>query len=394
MLSFQPQKNVRKRKDDGKFLSYFGRMTEIAQRNEKPTLTTFSQNVVVRQNVSSKTWTKKTRFSKPLVDRCILTSQQKRGLRPGECFTKGGHAPPRFPVYAPQRVRVRRLIQTLWFFSLRHKRVAQDAQLQQSFGVTLGWACEALRLTTLLITWKRIYDVIMTVRPVVVLFASRLHTSSSSTLACYYGNYFYLNLSRDDRTVQPTRTGPSEHQAPVPSMRFARRWSSLRPCVRCSTKTGLDVAAARAFPQNRSPWQRAIYLSAHVAQMNSWFGALKRSGPRSAFVDAGRECRPPLRNCTRMFWKRQWPSEVRSMSMTFRGQVCFSFDFGGRLINFRGPKIFHLNQGFPKWAVLPPCGRWKTLGGGEPEIDDWGAIGDQVNNYISVVLLNLSDQMS
>ena len=55
MLSFQPQKNVRKRKDDGKFLSYFGRMTEIAQRNEKPTLTTFSQNVFVRQNVSSKT---------------------------------------------------------------------------------------------------------------------------------------------------------------------------------------------------------------------------------------------------------------------------------------------------------------------------------------------------
>jgi len=32
--------------------------------------------------------------------------------------------------------------------------------------------------------------------------------------------------------------------------------------------------------------------------------------------------------------------------------------------------------------------------GGEAEMGGWGVIGDLVNNYISVVLLNLSDQMS
>jgi len=32
--------------------------------------------------------------------------------------------------------------------------------------------------------------------------------------------------------------------------------------------------------------------------------------------------------------------------------------------------------------------------GGEAEMGDWGAIGDPVNNYISVVLLTSSDQMS
>jgi len=32
--------------------------------------------------------------------------------------------------------------------------------------------------------------------------------------------------------------------------------------------------------------------------------------------------------------------------------------------------------------------------GGEAEMSSWGAIGDPVNNYISVVLLTLSDQMS
>jgi len=34
------------------------------------------------------------------------------------------------------------------------------------------------------------------------------------------------------------------------------------------------------------------------------------------------------------------------------------------------------------------------LGGGEAEMGGWGAIGDPVNNYISVVLLTLSHQMS
>jgi len=46
-----------------------------------------------------------------------------------------------------------------------------------------------------------------------------------------------------------------------------------------------------------------------------------------------------------------------------------------------------VGQWFPKWAVPPP-------GGGESEMGGWGAIGDRVNNYISVVLLTLSDQMS
>jgi len=32
--------------------------------------------------------------------------------------------------------------------------------------------------------------------------------------------------------------------------------------------------------------------------------------------------------------------------------------------------------------------------GGEAEMGGWGAIGDPVNNYIYIVLLTLSDQMS
>jgi len=39
-------------------------------------------------------------------------------------------------------------------------------------------------------------------------------------------------------------------------------------------------------------------------------------------------------------------------------------------------------------------GRYRPPGGGETEMGGWGAIEDQVNNYISVVLLTLSDQMS
>ena len=35
-----------------------------------------------------------------------------------------------------------------------------------------------------------------------------------------------------------------------------------------------------------------------------------------------------------------------------------------------------------------------SRGGGEAEMGGWWAIGDPVNNYISVVLLTLSDQMS
>jgi len=35
-----------------------------------------------------------------------------------------------------------------------------------------------------------------------------------------------------------------------------------------------------------------------------------------------------------------------------------------------------------------------ALGGGEAEMGGWGAIGDPVNNYISVFLLPVSDQMS
>jgi len=36
----------------------------------------------------------------------------------------------------------------------------------------------------------------------------------------------------------------------------------------------------------------------------------------------------------------------------------------------------------------------KLYGGGDAEMGGWGAIVDPVNNYISVVLLFLSDQMS
>jgi len=44
--------------------------------------------------------------------------------------------------------------------------------------------------------------------------------------------------------------------------------------------------------------------------------------------------------------------------------------------------------------VVPKVGCEKLQEGGEAEIGGWGAIGDPVNNYISVVLLILSDQMS
>jgi len=37
--------------------------------------------------------------------------------------------------------------------------------------------------------------------------------------------------------------------------------------------------------------------------------------------------------------------------------------------------------------------KW-TIGGGEAEMGGWGAIGYPVNNYIYVVLLTVSDQMS
>jgi len=39
-------------------------------------------------------------------------------------------------------------------------------------------------------------------------------------------------------------------------------------------------------------------------------------------------------------------------------------------------------------------GRYRPPGGGEAEMGDWGAIGDPVNNYISVVLPTLSDRLS
>jgi len=56
-----------------------------------------------------------------------------------------------------------------------------------------------------------------------------------------------------------------------------------------------------------------------------------------------------------------------------------------------------LGQWFPKWAVRNSRGAMKqkwAIGGGEAEMVGWGAIGGPVNNYISVVLLTLSDQMS
>jgi len=37
--------------------------------------------------------------------------------------------------------------------------------------------------------------------------------------------------------------------------------------------------------------------------------------------------------------------------------------------------------------------KW-AIGGGEVEMGGWGAIGDPVKNYLSIVLLTLSDQMS
>jgi len=38
--------------------------------------------------------------------------------------------------------------------------------------------------------------------------------------------------------------------------------------------------------------------------------------------------------------------------------------------------------------------RYRPLGGGEAKVGGWGVTGDPVNNYMSVVLLTLSDQMS
>jgi len=46
-----------------------------------------------------------------------------------------------------------------------------------------------------------------------------------------------------------------------------------------------------------------------------------------------------------------------------------------------------VSQWFLKWAVPPLRGQWSRNG-------RLGATGDPVNNYISVVLLTLSDQMS
>jgi len=53
-----------------------------------------------------------------------------------------------------------------------------------------------------------------------------------------------------------------------------------------------------------------------------------------------------------------------------------------------------LVQWFPKWARPPPGSGEKLWGGVEAEMGGWGAIGDPVNNYIYIVLLTLSDQMS
>jgi len=53
-----------------------------------------------------------------------------------------------------------------------------------------------------------------------------------------------------------------------------------------------------------------------------------------------------------------------------------------------------LDQWFPKWAVGGAVKQKWAIGGGEVEMGRWGAIGNLVINYISVVLLTLSDQMS
>jgi len=54
------------------------------------------------------------------------------------------------------------------------------------------------------------------------------------------------------------------------------------------------------------------------------------------------------------------------------------------VIEFKGDKHFSR-------PVVPKVGGTVLQGGGEAEMEGWGAIGDSVNNYISVVLLNLSD---
>ena len=48
----------------------------------------------------------------------------------------------------------------------------------------------------------------------------------------------------------------------------------------------------------------------------------------------------------------------------------------------------------PKVGGTAPLGAVRNSRGGEAEMSGWGAIGDPANNYISVVLLTLSDQMS
>jgi len=79
-------------------------------------------------------------------------------------------------------------------------------------------------------------------------------------------------------------------------------------------------------------------------------------------------------------------------------------DISARTFPDKTRRLIGLDQWFPKWVVSPPWERWETLGGpwsrngrlggGEAEMDGWGAIGEPVNNYISVVLLTLSDQIS
>jgi len=64
------------------------------------------------------------------------------------------------------------------------------------------------------------------------------------------------------------------------------------------------------------------------------------------------------------------------------------------LLTENGEVRFGLDQWFPKWAVLPAWGQWENLGGRWSRHGRLGALGDPVNNYISVVLLTLSDQMS
>ena len=40
-------------------------------------------------------------------------------------------------------------------------------------------------------------------------------------------------------------------------------------------------------------------------------------------------------------------------------------------------KFKNLEQWFPKWALPPPRGRWRDLGGGKKKGDDWGEVREQ-----------------